>query len=199
MGRNHIRLGVWALAILTSFAVFGDHTAYAWNSQPRVQAGGWVFQGNTGEKVKFGLTGRCTDGGFTSMPNQGLSTSEKCNQAKGEFEYKNQGSGLKAHGHVTSLTFEPVFAGDGCATDAAGGNSALTGRKAAHLTGMCPDGSCSFDIKVVDGDDAPPPPGQPSPGDWVCNVTVQDNKHAPDNYFGAPLVKGDVEVRNYGN
>src|SRR5438128_1600850 len=151
MGRDHLRLGVWALAILTSFAVFGNHTAYAWNNQPRVQAGGSVFQGNTNEKVIFGLTGRCTDAGFTSAPNPGppvLSMTETCNGSKGQFEYHNKGSGLKAHGKVTTLTFEPVRPTDGCATPELAGDANLVGKKAAHITGTCPDGSCSFDIKV---------------------------------------------------
>lgn len=197
MGQKDLRLEVWALAVLTCFTLFGAHTAYAWNNQPRVMAGGWFFDPNSfaGAKVNIGLTGRCSDAGFTSTPNTGpptFSPSEKCSQPKGHFEYHNHGSGLKANGKIASLTFEPVFATDQCAIDGLGGDHNLAGQPAAHITGTCDDGSCTFDIKVVDGFDS-----TPQKQDWVCNVHVHDSTHTPDDFFGAPLIKGHVEIKNY--
>src|SRR5712692_1627868 len=121
MGRDHLRLAVWALAIVTSFAIFGDDTAYAWNTQPRVMAGGLFFKDDPtnlpagSDKVRFGVTGRCDILGTTTV-----GSSSTCVSPRGRFEYHNKFTGLKARGRITSLTFEPVLATDGCATDAVG-------------------------------------------------------------------------------
>ena len=197
MGRDHLRLAAWVLAILTICAISGNHTAYAMDG-PRVKAEGWFSKNdptnppNFSTKINFGLTARCDKSGWSTANN-----TTTCNGSPdGHFEYQNHFSGLKAHGRITTLRFEPVMASDNCVGDPAG-DPTLMGKPSAAISGTCDDGSCSFSMKVVDADDDAS--GSP---DWVCNVNVTDNKHAPDTstptgtMHPAPLNKGDVELTN---
>jgi hypothetical protein len=171
---------VWALAILTACAIFGDHSAFAMNG-PRVKAEGWFSrtdqfntQGNGSDKVNFGLTGRCDKNGWTST-----GTGAQCNVGPdGHFEYHNHFTGLKAHGKILTLIFEPTPANSSCVM-APGGDPTLAGKPSANVTGNCDDGSCSFKMRVIDADDDAS--GSP---DWVCDVNVMDNNHTPDGPAG---------------
>lgn len=181
MGRKTPRLAMWALAILTSFAVAGNHSAFADdNHGPRVNAGGQFPTPNplapsgTG-KVTFGVTAKFKHDGTPD----------------GRFEYFNHTTGLQAHGVITSLTMGSASpaciyaAGDGAA-----------GKTTATVTGQCKDGSCSFSMELLDGDDS-----SPNVGDWVCNVNVQGytKTHTPgaDTDPGEPVTHGNVEVRSH--
>jgi len=179
MGRTQVRLAVWALAILTSVAIFGDHTALASNNQPRVEGGGWFRTNNPDApngtaKVNFGVTGKF----------------DKDGNPKGQFEYHNQFSGLKAHGKITTLTFGT--ASDACVFFSLGETA---GKPTATLGGQCDDGnSCSFSIEVVDGGD----PGKLM--DWVCNVNVvgpaKNHTMSTDQEPAAPLGGGNIKIRS---
>ena len=180
MGRNHSRLGTWALAILTSLCLMAP-AAYA-DHGPRVHAGGQFFTPNPQApngtaKVTFGLEAKL----------------KKDNTPDGNFEYFNHASGLKAHGKITSVTFGTaspscVFFGD----------PGLAGKPSATVSGQCEHGDCSFSMEVVDGDDS-----SPNAGDWVCNVNVQGytkmNTPAADSDPAEPVIHGDVEVKPTGD
>jgi hypothetical protein len=181
MGRTQIRLAVWALAILTAVAIFGDHTAFAEdNNQPRIEGGGWFptpnpFARNGTAKVNFGITGKCDKSGSTTS-----GTSTTCMNPQGHFEYHNEASGLKSHGKVTSLEFHPATCGP-------------IGAPAATLKGLCDDGTCSFQMEFADGGD----PGKGN--DWVCNVMVSgtNKMHNPDSDAdpAEPLGGGNIKIR----
>ena len=176
MGRSQLRMGVWALAILTCLTVAGGHTAYA-NENPKLEAEGWFFIQNCSApgcsaEVKFGITGKDDD-----------------NHNKfGHFEYFNTFTGLRVHGKLTTLTFHS--------------NTCLTfgvppGAPAATVAGLCDDNeaNCRFQMDVVDG-------GNARGNDWVCNVQVtgQNKQHTASTDMdmnGNQVVKGKVKIRNY--
>jgi hypothetical protein len=217
MGRNQIRLGVWALAILTCFAIFGDHTAYAWQheTQPRVMAGGQYFMNdptNTpggSDRISFGINGRCESG--TTCTSTGVTFLGNCDalgnctpitipangqNPKGTFEYFNHFSKLKTHGKITDIVFRTLQASDTCPNLAQ--NLNLVGAPSAIVKGSCNDGSCSFQLEVVDGDDRGI---SPNPGDWVCNVQVSSTSTShsgSDSDTASQLVRGDIEIRTSG-
>lgn len=182
MGRKTPRLAVWALAILTSFAIVGNHTAFADdNHGPRVNAGGQFPTPNPDApsgtaKVTFGVTGKYKHDGVTP---------------DGRFEYFNHTSGLQVHGYITGLTF-----GTASSACVAFGDPGLAGKPSATVTGQCKDGSCSFSMELVDGDDS-----SPNVGDYVCNVNVTGytKMHTPatDMDPAEPVTHGNVEVRNH--
>jgi hypothetical protein len=216
MGQNQSRLGIWALALITSLFVVGGNAAYA-DSFPRVHAGGQFFHNDftgappiTNEKVSFGIEGKCeaaaaSDGTFTCAPNGitppppftgGFTVPAKGPAPKGNFEYFNQATGMRVHGKITDIQFEPQPSAS-CMAIAGSFGVDLTGKPSALVQGSCRDGSCTqFQMEVVDGDDA-----APNQGDWVCNVSVsgQNKNHAPtrpDSDGAEQLSRGDVEVRN---
>ena len=182
MGRSQLRLGVWALAILTCLTVAGGHTAaYAADNQPRLEAEGWFFvfncaaQGCSAE-TKFGVTGKQDHGNNL-----------------GRFEYFNTVTGLKVHGKLTTLSFH----NNSCATPPPEfGGPPLTAT-AATVSGLCDDNeqNCRFQMDLVDG-------GDRKGNDWVCNVQVtgHDKQHnaASDSDMNAnQVVKGNIKIRNY--
>jgi hypothetical protein len=182
MGRKTPRLAMWALAILTSFAVAGNHSAFANdNHGARVNAGGQFttpspFAPSGSAKVTFGVTGKFKHDGTTP---------------DGRFEYFNHSSGLQVHGELDMITF-----GTASPACVAFGDSGLAGKPSATVHGQCKDGSCSFSMELVDGDDS-----SPNVGDYVCNVNVSGNTkmHMPgsDSDPAEPVTHGNVEVRNY--
>lgn len=208
MNTKHSRLGVWALALFTCLAL-GGQSAFAWNNQPRVHAAGLFFHndpqnvaGGFSDKVRFGVNGRCNDDGFTSTMS-GTSTTQTCNSTRGhlgEFDYHNEFTGVKAHGKVQALSFQPD---SDCA--ALLQDPTLAGKRSATIKGggQCPTGGCvdavggvhqyNFEITVVDADDDAPK-GQ----DAVCKVFVNgtNKMHMPaaESDPGNYLDKGDVEV-----
>jgi len=187
MGRNHSRLGVWALAVMTCFFIAGAHSAYAAN-QARVHAGGQYFHNdpaNTGggfsDRVSFGLEGKCP------APNTPCSL-------KGNFEYFDHVTGVHSHGKTTSLSVNSQPSST-CMGIMLSLGIDMTGRPSAVANGNCPDGSCTnFSIEVIDGDD-----NAPDQGDWVCNVSVNGrNKMGSfltETDSAEQLLRGDVEVK----
>ena len=217
MGRNHSRLGIWVLALITSLFVVGGNAAYA-DDFPRVHAAGEFFHNDftamppiTNQRVHFGIEGKCKapaapDGSFTCAPNGispatgspfagGFFVAPRSGPAPdGNFEYENRATGLHVHGKLTDIQFEPQPS-TSCMAIASSFGVDLSGRPAALVQGSCKDGSCTqFQMEVVDGDD-----WAPNKGDWVCNVTVQgQNKmhmQSTDSDGAEQLSKGDVEVR----
>ncbi len=185
MGRTQLRLAVWALAILTSFAIFGEHTALASGNNPKVEGGGWFPTPNPDArngtaKANFGITGKFDKNGMT----------------EGNFEYHNETSGLKAHGKLTVLAFHTVCdpALSTC-TDACGFFAPqLIGKPAATVGGQCDNASCSFSMDVIDGGD----PGKFN--DYVCNVMVtgpaKNNTVSTDADPAEPLGGGNIKIKN---
>jgi hypothetical protein len=212
MGRNHKRLVVWALAILTCVMIFGEHTAYAWDhaNQARVMAGGQFFIADCNpftpppgcnfslnDRVSFGVNARCETGkvcsqnGITPAVTGSFTPVASNGQApKGTFEYFNHQTGMHAHGKITDVSFGT--ASSGCMF----ASGASPGTPAAIVQGTCKDGSCTqFQMELLDGDD-----GVNNVGDWVCNVTVSgaNKTHGPesDQSQGQQLIRGDIEIRN---
>src|SRR6266702_4127961 len=88
MARQHSRFGVWILALLMSFALFGAKPVFAANpNQPRVESAGWtnLSFSQVRAEVKFGVTANF-DGSLAPQ---------------GRFEYFNTQSGFNASGKVT--------------------------------------------------------------------------------------------------
>jgi hypothetical protein len=190
MGRRQLRLGVWALAIMTCVAVTGEHTALAADGQ-RVEAAGWYFSTqypqapNGSAEIKFGVTGK-----------------EDHGNKLGRFEYFNTFTGLKGHGKLAIVTFYTTTQSasmmpiDQCpmAPPPEFGGPPL-GAQGVRVQGNCDDGSnCSFNMDLIDG-------GDPGRGrDWVCRVSVvgQDKNHQPagaDMEDAQALVKGNIKIR----
>jgi hypothetical protein len=171
MGRTRLRLGAWALAVLTSFALFGEHTAFAASNGPRVEGAGWfnIFCGFSciGQEVKFGITAN----------NNGV--------PQGRFDYYNTVTGLTARGKITAWTPHQNTACAGPPATA----------PAATLSGSCDDGSnCTFQMDVVDS-------GSPGKGnDYICNVQVtggHSKNGAPSNDSdpnSEPLFHGNINI-----
>ena len=180
MGRKTPRLAMWALAILTSFALVGNHTAYADSHGPRVNAGGQFTTPNPdapagSAKVTFGVDGKYK---HDATPD-------------GHFEYFNHSSGLHAHGRINTLTF-----GTASPSCVFFGGDQLAGKPSATVSGQCDDGSCSFSMELVDAGKSPKRDGQ----DFVCNVNVngQGKMHLPasDSDPAEPVIHGNVEIHN---
>jgi hypothetical protein len=181
MGRSQLRLGVWALAILSSLAVAGVHTAYASDNQPRLEAAGWFFifncaAPNCSAETKFGVTGKDENG-----------------NKFGRFEYFNTVTGLKVHGKLTTLSFKD----NTCNTPPPEFGGPPAGSPAATLSGLCDEGgaNCQFQMDLVDG-------GDRKGGDWVCNVQVsgydKNNVARSDMDINAnQVVRGNIKIRNY--
>src|SRR5438128_751601 len=157
MGRNHLRLGVWGLALLTCFAMLGQ-TAFAWDNRPRVEAAGFypkpdfsVGPPNFADEIKIGVNGRCTK----DSPLPTLCTSQL---TEGRFEFFNKFTGFKIKGTITSLDFH--------LENACTAFNSPNGKPAVTIKGSCDDGAmCTqFQMDLVDND-----PGGP---DWVCNVNI---------------------------
>ena len=212
MGRNHSRLGIWALALMTSLLVLGANAAYA-DSNFRVHAGGqFLLTNNSGvggssDRVSFGLegkcpspTGACAPNGisfvspFNGQPVQLVAPEQGAPNPNGNFEYHNHSNGLHAHGKITDISFGT--ASSTCTSV----DPALAGKQSAIIHGNCPDGSCSqFQIEVVDGDETTPT-SPTNEGDWVCNIDVtgkskMSNTPVTDFDSADQLTHGDVEVR----
>ncbi|SRR6266550_215556 len=183
MGRTQLRLGVWALALLTCFAVVGDHTAFAADGQ-RLEAAGWYFGFNPNKaddfspEIKFGVTGKDDHG-----------------NKLGRFEYFDTFNGLKVHGKLTYLEFHPNYCASNNPFD-----PPLTG-PAVTVHGQCDndgDGGspCSFQMDLVDG-------GDPGKGkDLVCNVMVQGfGKHhtsmSDSDMETNTLTRGNIKIRDH--
>src|SRR5213594_2746509 len=105
MGRNHLRQGVWGLALATCFALLGHQTAFAWDNRPRVEASGFfkkpdfaVGPPSFADEVKFGVTGRCRK----DSPSPTTCTSPP---TEGRFEFFNTFTHFKIKGKITSLDF----------------------------------------------------------------------------------------------
>ena len=174
MGRNFLRQGVWALAILTCLAVAGAPTAaYADDHRAHVEAEGWFFIANpnpfdNSQEVKFGVTGK--------------------DDNRGHFDYYNTVTGLRVHGKLTSA----VFHGNSCA-----GAPVSPTAPAVTVRGTCEDeaSNCSFQMDLVDG-------GPQRGNDWVCNVSVQgfDKRHGAqtdNDPFPNVVNKGKIKIQGY--
>jgi hypothetical protein len=181
MGRSQLRMGVWALAILTCLTVAGGHTAYA-DDLAKLEAEGWFFTfncaaPNCSAEVKFGITGKEDDH----------------HNKFGRFEYFNTFTGLRVHGKLTTLTFHD----NTCPTPPPNFGGPPLGSPAATMSGLCDDNeaNCRFQMDVVDG-------GSARGNDWVCNIQVtgQNKNHtaSSDTDMNANQVfKGKVKIRNY--
>jgi len=203
MGRKKIQLGVWALAILTSFVIFGDHTAYAFDSKFRVEAAGWFLSDGpttNGNEIKFGVTGKCANStgvcpGGTSGPSP-----------KGHFEYFDIVSGMRVDGTLNQAVFYTTTSADltgmtaidqcpNAPSPAFGGPPA--GVPGVQVHGICDDYSgCTFSMDLIDGGE----PGKLK--DFVCNVSVgpgQTKNHTPvltEQSFGQGLQRGNIKINN---
>jgi len=207
MNRTHLRLATWVLAMLTSFVLFGTHTAYAWDSKFRVEAAGWYLSDGpttNGNEIKFGVTGKCDNDagacpGGTSGP-----------FPKGRFEYFDTVNGMRVDGKLDSAVFytatitPPDLTGmtaiDQCPNalpPAFGGPAA--GSPGVRVHGTCDrdePSNCSFTMNLIDGGD----PGRGK--DFVCDVAVgpgQTKNHTPvlaEGAFVQPLQRGNIKVRN---
>ena len=179
MGRNQLRRGVWVLALLTCFAVAGNHNAFASNNQTRIEAAGWYFQSDplnppfNSDEAKFGVTG-------------------KYDSKAGRFEYFNTVTGLKVSGKITQMQFHNQNCSDAPPPDA--GGPALNA-PAVTVSGLCDDSTCNFQMDLVDGGD----PGKGN--DWVCNVMItgkdKKNMWATDIEGAKQLIRGNIKIRNY--
>jgi hypothetical protein len=190
MGRTQLRRGVWALAFLTCFTVAGTHTAFAWDpQQPRLEAAGWYFMFNPdapnfSAEVKFGVTGKIEN-----------------NNKLGRFEYFDTFTHFKLHGKITVLTFftttqstvgAPV---DQCpAGPPPDFGGPPVGAPGAHVEGTCDDGTCSFQMDLIDGG------GERKGNDFVCNVMASGSDgHEPTSAEGTgeqPVVRGNIKIKN---
>ena len=176
MNGRHLRLSAWLLVLFTCFAFIGSPSAYAWDNgtshQPRVEAAGWYCTPAFGPpsgcaEIKFGITAK----------------NDKTGNPQGRFEYMNHFTGYSAKGRITAFTPHNATCADPFAPN---------GLPAATVKGMCDDGSCSFQMDVVDDDTVKHQP------DWVCNVQVSgtDKKgHSEANMdAGEPIQHGNVEI-----
>jgi hypothetical protein len=220
MGRNHSQLGTWALALMTCLVVAGANSAYAWDNQARVNAGGQFFHNdpanilNGSDRVSFGIEGKCSASNKVCAPN-GINPPFTCDPTgtslvvpacpfnpvpaggpapRGNFEYFNKDTGLRAHGRITDVSF-----GTASPACVAFGDPNLAGKPSAIVQGKCDDGKCSqFQMEVVDGDDT-----SPKAGDWVCNVNVtgQNKMHiqSTDSEPAQQVIRGGVEVETSGH
>ena len=195
METRHARLSVWALVLVTFFALFGGQSAFAYNTtKMRAEEAGWVCKpGGTGpsgcQEVKLGVTAKINN----------------ANLADGRFEYFNRTTKFNVKGKVDSLvvkpsnTATPADPSHPCYAaaifDATGQQIAGPPLNApyANITGTCDNGMCDqFVITVVDDDSAQ------HNTDWVCNVHMHgtDKKGIAEVYDdqGQPLQHGHVEV-----
>jgi len=203
MDRKYTRLAAWVLAFAACL-ILGGQSAFA-NNQPRVHAAGFYFQFDpanavdlNGDRIQLGLNGRCNNDGYTSTsPNSLVCNSTRGNL--GEFDYHNQFTGLKSHGKINSLVFEPNGDPDCAALVGATGPAAMV-KGGGQCTTNCTDAGGSthtynFEMTVVDDDDTAATSGN---ADAVCKVFVSgyDHNHMPtaDSNPGGQLQKGDVEV-----
>lgn len=164
------RLSAYALALLTSFALFAQQTAVAAQPGPRVEGAGWFCTpdfaaGATGcAEIKFGITANVTGNGAP----------------QGRFDYFNRFTGYSVHGVIVGFTQNPATCGN-------------AGAPAAQLHGSCTDGaSCDFWISVVDDG-----PGQQ---DWACDIqmtgTDKQGRAEVRSDHDQPLQRGNIQVKS---